>query len=265
MSLLRIAIAQTDVRLGDREGNFARLEALLAREWKPSGAETAVLLPEMWDVGYVIDAPGFYGDPDAYQASAFLGGLAKKYGCWFTGGSVLAVTDEGARNRALAIDPAGRCVAAYDKAHLIPLMDEDKYLCAGASRTHFALGSVKAAMTICYDIRFCEWLRLYAVEGAEVMFVSAEWPASRIGHWRTLLQARAVENMMYVAACNRVGASNGTAFGGHSMVIDPWGEILYEGGDGCDFAYVEIETAKVKKARDFMKVLDVRRPELYRE
>ena len=265
MSLLRIGIIQTDVRLGDRDGNYARLEDLLNSKWVCSTTETAVILPEIWDVAYVIDAPGLYGDPDAYQAAAFLGGLAKKHNCWFAGGSVLAVTDEGAFNRAMAVTPEGEYLAYYDKAHLIPLMEEDKYLQAGDSRTHFMLGPVHAAMAICYDLRFCEWLRLYAIEGAEILFISAEWPASRIDHWITLLKARAIENMMYVVGCNRVGTSDGTLFGGHSMAIDPWGEVLYEGGDREEFTFVEFDTDKVKKARDFLKVFNVRRPELYRE
>ena len=122
-----------------------------------------------------------------------------------------------------------------------------------------------AAMAICYDLRFCEWLRLCAVEGAQVLFISAEWPKSRVDHWRILLQARAIENMMYVVGCNRVGTSNGTEFGGHSMVVDPWGEILYEGGDGEDLAFVEFDVEKTEKARSFLQVLNARRPELYVE
>ncbi len=265
MSLLRVGIAQRDIKIGDREGNYARFKELLEQKWVRSETETAVILPEIWDVGYVIDAPGFYGDPDAYQASAFLGALAQQYKCWFAGGSVLAVTDDGAVNRAMAVNPDGEYVAHYDKAHLIPLMDEDRYLQAGDDRTHFMLGGVRAAMAICYDLRFCEWLRLYATEGAEVLFISAEWPVKRIDHWCTLLRARAIENMMYVVGCNRVGTSNGTLFGGHSMVVDPWGKVLYEGGDGEEFTFIEFETDEVKKARDFLKVLSERRPELYVE
>lgn len=69
------------------------------------------------------------------------------------------------------------------------------------------------------------------------------------------LQARAIENMMFVAACNRVGTANGTLFGGHSMVVDPWGEVLYQGGMTEDFVFVEIDTSKVKKARGFLRYL----------
>jgi len=265
MPLLRVGIAQRDIKIGDREGNYSRIKDMLEHNWVVSDTETAVILPEIWDVGYVIDAPGFYGDPDAMEAAGFLGSLAQKYGCWFAGGSVLAVTDEGAFNRAMAVNANGEYISCYDKAHLIPIMDEDKYLQAGNKRNHFMIGEVHASMALCYDLRFCEWIRLYAAEGTEVLFISAEWPAARIDHWRTLIQARAIENMMYVIGCNRVGTSNGTLFGGHSIAVDPWGKILYEAGEDEDFAFVEFETEKVKKARDFLQVLASRRPELYIE
>jgi len=128
---------------------------------------------------------------------------------------------------------------------------------------YFNIGDIPAALAICYDLRFCELTRRYATEGAELQFFAAEWPVSRIGHWCTLLQARAIENMMFVAACNRVGTTNGTLFGGHSMVVDPWGEVLYQGGMTEDFAFIEIDTSKVKKARDFLRVFEMRRPESY--
>lgn len=262
---LRVCVIQSDIRAGDREGNFARLEALLAEKWVGSKTPTAVILPELWDVGYVIDAPGFYGDPEAWQAAKFLGSLAKKYNCWFAGGSVFAVTDDGAFNRAMVIDQGGSYRAHYDKAHLISLMDEDKFLRAGDKRVHVNIGGAECSMVICYDLRFPEWTRLCATEGAEVLFVSAEWPVERIEHWSALLRARAIENMAYVVACNRVGKSDKTTFGGRSAVIDPWGRVLWEGGTGEELAFVEFDTTEAAKARKFLRVFEARRPELYKE
>ena len=263
MSLLRIAIAQIDLAVGDRKANYEKVERMLGSKWVGSDIPTAVILPEIWDVGYVIEESHKYGDRDASQAAEFLGRLALKHKCWFTGGSVLALTDKGAANRAMVIDPSGNYVTSYDKIHLIPLMEEEKFLLPGEKRSLFNIGDIPAALAICYDLRFCELTRQYAAEGAELQIFAAEWPVSRIDHWCTLLQARAIENMMFVAACNRVGTSNGTLFGGHSMVVDPWGEILYQGGMTEDLAFVEIDTSKVKKARDFLRVLENRRPELY--
>ncbi len=263
MSLLRIAIAQIDIAVGDRRANYEKVERVLSSKWVESDIPTAVILPEIWDVGYVIEESIQYGDRDASLAAEFLGKLAVKHNCWFTGGSVLALTDEGAANRAMVIDPSGNYVASYDKIHLIPVMDEEKYLIPGERPASFLIGDIKTSLAICYDLRFPELTRRYATEGAELQLFSAEWPVSRIDHWCTMLQARAIENMMFVAACNRVGTTNGTLFGGHSMVVDPWGEVLYQGGMTEDFVFVEIDTSKVKKARDFLRVFEMRRPDMY--
>ena len=118
MSLLRVGIIQTDVKIGDRDGNYARLAALLEQKYISSDSETVLVLPEIWDVGYAISEPGFYGDPEAREAAAFLGELAKKYNCWFAGGSVLALTDDGAMNRAMVITPSGEYAAYYERGQI---------------------------------------------------------------------------------------------------------------------------------------------------
>lgn len=265
MPLLRIAIAQLDVRPGDRAGNYSRLEAALRKHWQSSPLDTAVILPEIWDVGYVIENAENYGDRDGEQAAEFLGRLAREYKCWFVGGSVLALTNGGAANRAMVVDPRGKYVAHYDKAHLIALMDEDKYLTPGDRRVHADIAGVDVGLSICYDLRYPEWQRLYAVEGAQALIFSAEWPKSRVQHWQIMLQSRAIENMCYVAGCNRIGTTGTTTFGGHSMVVDPWGEILCDCGEEPCFAFVEIDSAKTEKAREFLGTFKARRPELYRE
>lgn len=265
MSLLRIAVAQLDVRPGDRAGNYARLEDALRHNWQASSLDTVVILPEIWDVGYVIEDAEIYGDRDGQQAADFLGRLALQYNCWFAGGSVLALTDGGAANRAMVINPQGEYIAHYDKAHLIALMDEDKYLTPGDRRVHADIAGVDVGLCICYDLRYPEWQRLYAVEGAQAIFFSAEWPVSRVQHWQIMLQSRAIENMCYVAGCNRIGTTGKTTFGGHSMVVDPWGEVLCDCGEEPCFAFVEIDPAKTEKARSFLRTFDARRPELYRE
>ncbi|MCR5335972.1 MAG: carbon-nitrogen family hydrolase [Synergistes sp.] len=262
--MLRIGIAQIDIKLGDREANFRTVSEWMERHCTPSAADTLIVLPEMFDVGYVISRAERYGDRDAREASEFLGGLAKKYNVCFAGGSVLALTDSGAVNRALVVTPDGKLAAHYDKVHLVPMMDEEKYLEAGNRLCVFDFGGARINIAVCYDLRFCEWLRMGALAGAQLCVLSAEWPSSRIEHWRALLRARAIENMMFVAACNRVGVTGSDVFGGHSAVIDPWGAALYEGGAREDGAFVEIDPNEVLRARGFLKAFEMRRPELYR-
>jgi predicted amidohydrolase len=261
--MLRVGLAQIDVAIGRREENYRKVAEWMERYYTPSPLTTAIVLPEIWDVGYALEEGERLADPHGAEAKRFLGSLAGKYGVWFVGGSVLAKNGVHNVNRAQVIDPSGTLVAEYDKAHLIPLMNEDRYLQPGGAPGIFEIDGVRAGCTICYDIRFCEWLRAYALEGAKVLFVSAEWPQIRIDHWKALLKARAIENMMYVVACNRVGTSKETLFGGASTVIDPWGETLYEGGSGEEGVFVEIDPEKVQSIRDHLQVFRMRRPELY--
>ena len=204
---------------------------------------------------------------EAHKNGASTAALAREYGVWFAGGTVLAKTDQGFANRGLVVNPGGELVDHYDKVHLIRLMDEDKYFVPGRRACLFDVKgggeSVKAGCATCYDIRFCEWLRSYALAGAKVLFIGAEWPTSRIDHWEALLRARAIENQMYVVACNRCGVTEGSPFGGRSMILGPKGEVLFQAGAGEEAGFVILDTAEVDKTRKFLTVFDDRVPELY--
>jgi predicted amidohydrolase len=231
---------------------------------KPTPYQTVVVLPEIWDVGYALELKHELADDEGREAAVFLGGLARQYKVWFAGGSVLARTAGGIVNRAQVIDPSGKLVAQYDKVHLVPMMDEPLHFAGGNSRCIFPVAGTTACCAVCYDLRFCEFIRRCALDGAKVLFLSAEWPKERIEHWKILLQARAIENMMYVVACNRVGSSNGVCFGGNSMVIDPWGVVLHHGAEGAEEgAFVSFDPASVDRIRKQLKVFDMRRPDLY--
>jgi predicted amidohydrolase len=142
-------------------------------------------------------------------------------------------------------------------------MKEDLYLQPGSSPLVMDLPWGKTAMAICYDLRFPELFRRYALEGAQMVILPAEWPAERIEHWRTLVQARAIENQYYIVATNTCGEIGGTVFGGHSMLVDPWGKVLIEAGDEPGLFTVEIELERVEQIRQRIPVFEDRRPELY--
>ena len=94
---------------------------------------------------------------------------------------------------------------------------------------------------VCYDLRFPELLRQQTTLGANLLAISAQWPAARVEHWRILVQARAIENQMFVVAANRCGITGDTRFGGHSMIVGPDGTILYEAGEEEEWAGVTID------------------------
>ena len=108
---------------------------------------------------------------------------------------------------------------------------------------------------ICYDIRFPEWLRVHALAGAKVLFVSAQWPTPRIDHWKILLQARAIENQCFVIAVNRISRKPEN-FNGQSMVIEPWGEVLWTGAEDEELAVIDVDFSKVDEVRTRIPVYD---------
>lgn len=262
--MLSTGIAQIDICLGDRCRNQERVREWMALCCKRGSSSAVVVLPEMWDVGYALDRKDELADGEGREAAVFLGKLARQYRVWFAGGSVLARTAGGIVNRAQVVDPSGTLVAQYDKVHLVPMMDEPLHLAGGNSRCIFTLAGIRACCVVCYDVRFCEFIRRCALDGAKVLFVSAEWPEERIEHWSTLLRARAIENMMYVVAVNRVGSSKGVRFGGNSMVIDPWGVVLYQGSaDAEEGAFISFDPGVVDYVRKQLGVFEMRRPDLY--
>src|SRR5438067_9971875 len=106
--------------------------------------------------------------------------------------------------------------------------------------------------------------RRYAVDGARLLIIPAEWPARRAEHWRTLLRARAIENQVYIVACNRVGESKGELFAGRSAIVDPWGDAEIEGGDTKEeLLSAEIDLTRVDEIRALIPVFAGRRSDLY--
>ena len=118
-------------------------------------------------------------------------------------------------------------------------------------------------MIICYDLRFPELSRRLALEGAGVICVPAQWPKPRQEHWRTLLRARAIENQLFVVACNACGLIGKLDFFGMSMIIDPKGEVLVESGEtDCEIS-ARLDMQVMLDWRAQIPCLNDRRPELY--
>ncbi|MBB6636766.1 carbon-nitrogen family hydrolase [Cohnella thailandensis] len=268
-NLLRLALIQMHIDAGHPEPNFARLEQRLTEAVAASPKPDVILVPEMWNTGYALDRIRELADPAGARTRSFVSEFAKRHGVNIVAGSI-AELREGNDGRASKVtntvygfDRQGEEIAEYSKIHLFKLMDEHLHLEAGEKPGRFELEGYPAGVMICYDIRFPELARKLALEGAKVLFVPAEWPHPRLHHWRTLLQARAIENQMYVVACNRTGISGTTHFFGHSMVIDPWGEIVAEAGEEETILTAEIDLDLADEVRGRIPVFADRRPSLY--
>ena len=257
-----VSIIQMDIVFGDPEQNF-----LAAENWIKAaceGKETdIVILPELWTTGYDLTRLSEIGDSHAQKAISFFQKLAKTYQVHIIGGSVANKKDDGIYNTLLVINKEGQLVHTYDKLHLFQLMDEHLYLKSGSTTGLFTLDDEILAGMICYDIRFPEWIRTHTSQGAKVLFVSAEWPLARLVHWKALLIARAIENQCYIVACNRSGSDPKNEFAGHSLIIDPWGEVIGEAGEKQEILTRTIDLAKVTEVREMIPIFTDRKPEFY--
>lgn len=266
--MIKIGLAQINVTLADRKANEQRVADWMAHWVGPRGAAdytTVVVLPELWNQGFDV-AHGVAGaDRDAEQAVDFLSGLAQRYGVWFAGGSVLASSNGRLVNRALAMDPRGKLVASYDKAHLTQQLDENKLFQHGERMGTFDLDGVPSAQIVCYDLFFPEWVRLHALAGTQVLFVAAAWPLAAVSRWQGLLRGRAAENSIFVAGCNQTGFAGHTLMGGASAVVDPRGVVACSAGyDLIEGPFAVVDLSLVQQCRDRPKMYEDRRPDLYR-
>ncbi|MGX1264869.1 omega-amidase [Rossellomorea marisflavi] len=260
--MTKIGLAQMDIRYGDPESNYREAE-----KWfqKAEREQCDILVfPELWTTGYDLKRIKEIADENSKKTIDFLSRLAKQYRIDVIGGSVANKTASGIDNRLIVIDSKGHFVKGYSKLHLFKLMDEHHYLLPGNEDGLFTLSGEQMAGLICYDIRFPEWVRKHVLSGAKILFVSAEWPAQRIDHWKVLLRARAIENQCYVAACNRVGSDPDNTFGGSSLIIDPWGEILAEGSLQEELVTAVVNLDTVNEVRKQIPIFDDRLPDFYR-
>lgn len=257
---LNIAILQLDIVFGNPEANLQKVEKHLK---KFESNLDLIMLPELWTTGYDLGRLEEIADPEANKISSILSEWAQKYQVHIVAGSIAKKAEKGVFNTLLAFNRQGHKIGEYDKVHLFRLMDEEKYMVPGNQLGLFELENIPCAGVICYDIRFPEWVRSHVLKGAQILFVPAEWPITRLDHWRTLLISRAIENQCYVIACNRVGSDPNNTFAGHSMIIDPWGEIIAEAGQEETVLMGEIDLARVKQVRSQIPIFSDRRPELY--
>ncbi|MEO1288790.1 MAG: nitrilase-related carbon-nitrogen hydrolase, partial [Chloroflexota bacterium] len=178
--------------------------------------------------------------------------------------SILGTHGDGVANTMPVFGADGEMLGVYRKLHLFRLFDEDKYLVQGTEPLTLDLAWGKIGFAICYDLRFPELFRHYAVsESASVIVLVAEWPLVRVEHWRSLLIARAIENQCYIIACNAVGDTGNTIMAGHSMIIDPWGRIVVEAGETPQLITADIDLGEVAIARSKIPIFDDVRHDIY--
>ncbi len=210
-----------------------------------------ILLPEIWPCGFFcFDRYAADSEPlDGPTVSAFRQ-KARERRCHMVMGSLVEREGDGLFNTTVFIGPGGEIIARYRKIHLFGYQsDETRLLTPGQEIVVVDTPWGRAGFSTCYDLRFPELFRRMVDSGAEIFLIPSAWPLARIEAWRLFNRARAHENLAFLASCNCAGENLGKRYGGHSMVVDPWGRVLAEGGEHGEMVTAEIDIREAAKAR----------------
>ncbi len=253
-----LALVQMDLAWEDVAENHRRARRHL-EEARDRGARFA-LLPEMFCTGFSMRSERIAQGPGG-PSESFLRETARELSMWILA-SVPEAGEPRPRNMAILAAPDGSATR-YAKIHPFSFGGEDRVYAGGDRIVTVAVEGLRVTPFVCYDLRFPEPFRLVA-EDTDLFAVVANWPEPRCEHWRTLLRARAIENLCYVAGVNRVGEGGGLRYAGDSALISPWGETLAEGSASEAVIVGDVDPAAVRDARVTFPVLRDRRPEAYR-
>lgn len=221
-SQLHITLIQPDIVWEDKAANLGHYETMLAAI---SGPRHVVVLPEMFSTGFSM-APERLAEPMSGSSVLWMKAMAKQHRCILTGS--LIIEEEGNYyNRMLWVQPDGHIIH-YDKRHLFGYANEDQHYTGGETRVIAQVNGWRINLMVCYDLRFPVWARNRDAEYDVLLYV-ANWPEARSLAWRTLLQARAIENQSFTVGVNRVGAdAKGNNYSGDSSVFGPLGETIWQ-------------------------------------
>ncbi|MGW1211635.1 carbon-nitrogen family hydrolase [Streptomyces sp. NPDC002499] len=255
---MRASLLQLAVDQGESVESRRQRVASLVRE--QAGADL-VVLPELWTTGaFAYEEFGTEAEPLNGPTYEAMSKAASDAGVWLHAGSIperavaggdLASAAGTLYNTSLVFSPSGELAAAYRKIHRFGF-DKGEAVLMGAGRdlVTVRLPDTVLGLATCYDLRFPELFRGLVDAGAETLVIPAGWPERRRSHWTLLAQARAVENQSFVLACGTAGTHAGVPQAGHSIVVDPWGEVLAEAGAGEEVLTVEFDPARVGVTRE---------------
>jgi nitrilase len=257
-------IAALQMVSGPRVGDNLALAGRLVAEAVDQGAQL-VALPEYFPIIGAADADRVRAREDFGQGPIqdWLAATAQRYGIWIFAGSLplTAEAPDKMRNASLAYNPAGECVARYDKVHLFGFKkgdeayDEAAFIEPGNQLVTVDTPFGKVALSICYDLRFPELYR--ALAPVDLILVPAAFTETTgRAHWEILLRARAIENQCYLLAVGQGGRhENGRLTHGNSMIIDPWGEILDRKLKGPGVVIADLDHDRLAEIRQSLPAL----------
>ena len=248
MAPVTFTLIQTTLHWENKTANLQMLEEKIQAIAQPT---QVVVLPEMFATGFSMKPQQLAETMDGSTVQ-WMKRISAANRLILTGSII--IEDEGRYyNRAIWMQPNGQW-GCYNKRHLFRFAEEDKQYTAGQQRFVASVNGWKVALLVCYDLRFPVWSRQQFGESGfeyDVAIYIANWPQRRSTAWKTLLQARAIENQCYVIGVNRVGEDgNGIYHSGDSMVLSPSGEILYHKEAEEDVFTIMLEQEPLQEIRE---------------
>jgi predicted amidohydrolase len=241
---MRVAAVQHDISWEEPEKTRHAVTALIAHA-AADGARL-IVLPEMFATGFSM-RPERIAEDEGGPTEQFLLGQAAEHDAYL----IASVAQRGAdglfRNNAIVAGPDG-LVARYAKIHPFTFAGEAEHYAAGDRFVTVVLDGLQVTVFVCYDLRFADEFWRTGVD-TDVFVVPANWPSPRHEHWNILLRARAIENQAYVIGVNRVGLAKDLPHSGGSLVVDPMGAVLVEGGADEGVLLADVDPAVVSEVR----------------
>ncbi len=258
-NIINGGIVQCDIKYGDIDTNQKKIFGELANLHN-KGADLAVL-PEMWSCGFHNSKLMEHGKKTPLLLEK-ISETARKYKMTISG-TLPEISGDSIYNTHYLVDRDGEIKEAYRKVHLFSPTGEDNYYKGGTKIDICETSLGKIGVMTCYDLRFPEICRTLALKGAEIVIVSAQWPITRIHHWDILLQARAIENQLFIIAANRCGKDKNLVYGGHSQIVSPKGDINLKFSDQECSDIAKIDLCDIETFRNQMDCLNERVPKSY--
>ncbi|WP_299202425.1 amidohydrolase [Brumimicrobium sp.] len=253
MQDLKVSLIQCDQVWEDKKTNLAHYESMMEEVQLPTDI---VVFPEMFQTAFSMNAAAMAETMEG-ESIAWLKKMAVKYNCAMVA-SLIIKEDEIFNNRMVFVQADGT-IHQYNKRKLFGLANEEKTFTPGTENTILEYKGWKIFLQVCYDLRFPEIARNSVkndVYEYDLLINVANWPEKRSLHWRTLLQARAIENQAYVIGVNRVGeGEKGLYYSGDSCIISPSGMVVAAVAHDEHVVNEELETETLKEVRKVMPFL----------
>lgn len=247
---MKIALLQYSPVWENKEKNKLKINLLIEN----LSQIDLLILPEMTLTGFTMQSTLFAEELNG-ETFNYYSSLAKEKNINIFGGLIENINND-FYNSLLHISSEGKLISVYRKIHPFSFSGEDKNYSAGEEKVITEINNIKFGLSICYDLRFPELYRYYGKERVDVIVDIANWPVTRIEHWRTLLKARAIENQCFVIGVNRTGTDPNLIYNGFSSIYDPMGNEIISVKDEEKIIISEIDFSLVEKTRTLLPFLN---------